>query len=133
MKMRMLTLLLVLLAAGISQTQSAGAQDKNDEEMKMMAINGLREASPSVAVPQLEKVLTGSSSLELKRKALAVLAEMDSAAAREELGRIARGQAAPGLQMEAIRRLGNEGGAENLKTLSEIYAASSDTSVKRQK
>ncbi|HET9401917.1 MAG TPA: HEAT repeat domain-containing protein [Candidatus Acidoferrales bacterium] len=133
MKMRMLMLVLSAgLVTGIVQAQTAVSQDRSDEEMKLMAINGLREAEPSVAVPQLEKVLAGNSSIELKRKALAVLAEMDSAAAREELGRIARGQAAPGLQVEAIRRLGNEGGADNLKILSEIYDSTSDTAIKRQ-
>ena len=133
MKTRMLMFLMSAgLVAGSAQAQTAVSQDRSDEEMKLMAINGLRDAEPSVAVPQLQKVLSGNGSIELKRKALSVLAEMDSAAAHAELGRIARGQDAPGLQAEAIRRMGNEGDADSLKTLSEIYASTADISLKRQ-
>src|SRR5438034_9956952 len=53
-----------------------------------------------------------------------------SAQAREILGRIARGQTNPDLQRKAVEYLGLFGGSEARKTLAEVYASSSDASVK---
>jgi HEAT repeat protein len=114
---------------GSANAQTAGTS--SDDELKMMALDGLRGADASVAVPQLEKVLAGNGSDNLKRRALSILAHEDTAQAREALGRYAKGQTNPKLQADAIRELGVAGGADAMKTLSEIYASSSDAAVKR--
>jgi HEAT repeat protein len=124
------------MTAGFARAQqssgNAGASGStSDDEMKMMAIDGLRGADASVAVPQLEKVLAGNSSENLKRHALSILAHEDTAQAREVVARFAKSQTNPSLQAEAIRQLGVSGNSDAMKTLSDIYASSSDTSIKK--
>lgn len=119
------------LAAGQLSAQTGKSGLTNDEELKLMALNGLREAEPAVAVPQIEKLLASDASVNLKKRALAILGDQDSPAAREALGRIARGQSNPALQGEAIRQLGNSGRPDALTILGEIYAASTNTEIKK--
>lgn len=132
---RMLTMMATLaLGAVVTSSASLGqtaATTGGDDEMKMMALNGLRQADASVAVPQIEKLLASNSSIELKRRALSILAQDDTAQARDVLARFARGESNTSLQGEAIRQLGVMGGSEAQKTLADIYAASSDMGIKR--
>lgn len=116
------------MMAGFTLAQSSSA---SDDELKMMAIDGLRGADAAVAVPQLEKVLAGNGSDNLKRRALSILAHEDTAQAHEVVARFARTNTNPTLQAEAIRQLGVAGGADAMKTLSDIYASSTDPSVKK--
>lgn len=106
--------------------------DAGDDDLKLMALNSLMNSDPERAVPMLETILAGTGSRKLKERALFVLAQADSERAREVMSRIARGGANPDVQLAAIRNLGIHGGAANQKTLSEIYAQSSDPAVKRQ-
>src|SRR5258707_2944619 len=121
-------------ALEIEVKQSAGQTvkpaDQSDEELKMLAIQGLMSSDPERTLPLLEKVINGSGSPKEKSKALFVLAQSGSAQAREILGRIARGQTNPDLQRKAVEYLGLFGGSEVRKTLAEVYASSSDASVK---
>ncbi len=105
---------------------------ENDEDTKLMAINGLMNSDPERAVPLLEKFLAGNSSPKLKERALFVLAQSGTPRAREVLTAIARGQSNPDLQEKAIRYLGVSGGEKNLQILAEIYAASSDEAIKER-
>jgi HEAT repeat protein len=113
-----------------STGQAVKPADQSDEELKMLAIQGLMSSDPERTLPLLEKVINGSGSPKEKSKALFVLAQSGSAQAREILGRIARGQTNPDLQRKAVEYLGLFGGSEARKTLAEVYASSSDTSVK---
>ena len=117
------------MMAGFTTAQSTG--NTNDDEMKMMALDGLRGADASVAVPQLEKVLAGNGSDNLKKRALSILAHEDTPQAREVVARFAKSQSNPALQAEAIRQLGVTGNADAMKTLSDIYASSTDLSIKK--
>lgn len=119
------------LMTGAAFAQSANAQTSNDDDMKLMALEGLRNTDSSVAVPQIEKYLASNAPINMKRRALSILARQDSTPAREALGRIAKSQTDPALQVEAIRQLGISGGADAMKTLSDIYASSSDAAVKK--
>lgn len=119
------------LVASATFAQSANPATAGDDDMKLMALEGLRNADASVAVPQIEKYLASNASINMKRRALSILARQDSTQAREALGRIAKSQTDPALQSEAIRQLGVYGGSDAMKTLSDIYASSSDASVKR--
>ena len=103
-----------------------------DEELKLLAIQGLQHSDPAQAVPMLQKFLQGSQSPKLKERALFVLAQSSSPEARGVITAIARGGSNPDLQRKAIQYLGMSGRAENRQVLAEIYAASSDTDVKRQ-
>src|SRR5229473_7976036 len=113
-----------------STGQPVKPADQSDEELKMLAIQGLMNSDSERALPLLEKVINGSGSPREKSKALFVLAQSGSPQAREILGRIARGQTNPELQRKAVEYLGLFGGAEARKTLADVYASSGDASVK---
>ena len=112
-----------------SSGQSVKPGDQSDEELKMLAIQGLMNSDPERALPLLEKVLNGSASPREKSKALFVIAQSGSPQAREILGRIARGQSNPDLQRKAVEYLGLFGGAQSKQTLAEVYASGADASV----
>lgn len=105
---------------------------EKDEELRMLALRGIMNSDPERAVPILGKRLeSGSATPKEKSQALFVLAQSGSPQAREILGKIARGQSNPDLQSKAIQYLGIFGGPESHKTLAEVYASTSDASVKR--
>ena len=62
-----------------------------DEDLKLMALNGLMNSDPERAIPMLEKILQGNQSPKLKERALFVLSQNDNAKARQILLQIARG------------------------------------------
>jgi len=102
-----------------------------DEELKLMALNGLMNSDPDRALPLLEKVLAGNQSPKLKERTLFVLAQNDNPKARQILLQIARSASNPDLQMKAIHYLGIMGSKENRQVLADIYASSNDASLKR--
>jgi hypothetical protein len=103
-----------------------------DEELKLLALQGLQHSDPAQAVPLLEKFLQGTQSPKLKERALFVLAQSNSPQARQVLATIAKGAAQPDLQRRAIQYLGVHATQDNRQLLAEVYAASTDVSVKRQ-
>ena len=103
----------------------------SDEDLKLMAINGLMNSEPEQAIPMLEKVLNGNASSRVKERALFVLAQSNSPRARKMIGDFARGNAKPELQEKAIHYLGL-GGRANGPLLAEIYASSSSVDVKEK-
>jgi hypothetical protein len=111
--------------------QPSRPEAQGDQELKMLAIQGLMNSDPERAMPLLEKVLQGPATPKEKSKAMFVLAQSGSPQGREIIGRIARGQSNPELQRKAVEYLGIFGGAEARKTMAEIYASSSDESLKR--
>jgi HEAT repeat protein len=106
-------------------------QDVADEDLKLMALNGLMNSNPQQALPMLKRFLEGSQSPKLRDRALFVLAQSGSSEARDILVRIARGESQPGMQRKAIQYLSMFGGAESRQALADIYQASSDPSVKK--
>lgn len=123
-------------AMRVEIAQAAGRpvtpENTNDDEMKLMAINGLMHSEAERAIPLLEKLLLNQSSPKLRERALFVLSQNESPKAREVLVRIAKGAANPDLQLMALRNLGLHGGKDSRQTLADIYASSSDLAVKKQ-
>jgi hypothetical protein len=111
--------------------QATHPETQNDDDLKMLAIQGLMNSDPERAMPLLEKVLTSTAAPREKSKALFVIAQSGSPQARQILGRIANGQSNPELQRKAVEYLGMFGGGEARKTLAEVYAKTSDEAVKR--
>ena len=126
--------------------QAPHPETQSDDDLKMLAIQGLMNSDPERAMPLLEKVLNGAGSPREKSKALFVIAQSGSPQARAILVRIAKGNSNPELQRKAIEYLGIfggvrggvrggvEGGVEGgVKggVLHEIYLSSKDESVKR--
>lgn len=111
--------------------QKVTPEAQADEDLKLIAIASMQHSDPEQAVPQLEKLLQGTSSPRLKARALYVLALSDSPRAREVLKNIAKGSSTPELQLRAVNYLGVHGGTESRAALAEIYASTSDVDVKR--
>jgi len=116
--------------------QSAGQpvrpEAEGDEELKLLALQGLQHSDPEQAVPMIEKILQGPQSPRLKERALFVLAQSNSARARQVLANTARGAGNPDLQRKAIQYLGVHGGRENRELLAQIYDSSQDVDIKRR-
>jgi tetratricopeptide (TPR) repeat protein len=105
---------------------------QDDEDLKLLALNGLVQNEPESAVPLLEKILaSGKSSPRMKQRALYVLAQSRNGRAREVVTQYARGGANPDLQLTAIDYLGAVATPEATRALSEIYQGSNDAAVKR--
>jgi len=103
-----------------------------DEELKLLAIQGLQNSAPERAVPMLLKVLTDAGSVRLKERALFVLAQSGSAQARTTLAGIARGNGNPELQIKAVQYLGMSGQPADVSLLADLYASATDLALKRQ-
>jgi HEAT repeat protein len=112
--------------------QPVRPESQSDEELKLMALQGLQHSDPERAIPMLEGILKGTASPKLKGRALFVLAQSDSPRARTVLANVAKGNDLPDLQIRAIQYLGVHGGTENRALLSEIYDASNDIDIKRR-
>jgi HEAT repeat protein len=118
------------------EIQGASGQPLNldggtDEELKLLALSGLVHSDPEKALPLLQKVLQGNSSLKLKEKALFVLSQSKSDKAQQLMLSIAKGNAQPELQKHAVRWIGMNRSKENGQILQEIYSSSSNPEVKK--
>jgi HEAT repeat protein len=134
MKLIHSTLLALLLAISAEAQAQKSSPDKEraateDEELAVAALEGLMTQPSERALPILRKVLAGSQSTLVKRRALFVLSQIDSAEARNILLQTAR-TGAPELRWEAIRALGIDGDPKSLDGLKEIYSAG-DAEVKK--
>jgi hypothetical protein len=107
-------------------------ESESDEELKLLALNGLMQSDPDRAFPLLETLLKSAQPPRIKRNAVYVLAQSNSPKAQQLLEGVAKGQGNPDLQLVAIRYLGEkrrQGGSNPV--LAEIYASSNDVNVKR--
>jgi TolA-binding protein len=105
--------------------------DANDD-IKLLAINGIADSAPDKAIPLLEGVLNSTNSLAVKRRAIYVLALSDDARAHQILLGYAKGEGNPDLQSEAIRYLASRRDhATTPAELKQIYDATTDAGVRR--
>ncbi|WP_031494954.1 HEAT repeat domain-containing protein [Bryobacter aggregatus] len=106
-------------------------EEQADEDLKLMAIQGLMNAEPERSIPLLEQILNSQKSPRLKKQALFVLGQSSNSKAQEVIGRIAKGTGNPELQKMAIHSLGI-GGKKNAPILEDVYKSSSDLAVKKE-
>jgi tetratricopeptide (TPR) repeat protein len=111
--------------------QAVSPDAQNNEEIKLLALRGLMQNDPERAIPMIEKLFAGNSSVKLQENALFVLSQSRSARAREIITNVAR-TGNPDLQLRAIRYLGAMGGPENRQVLDEVYRNTNDAAIKRQ-
>ncbi|HTC40346.1 MAG TPA: HEAT repeat domain-containing protein [Candidatus Acidoferrales bacterium] len=104
---------------------------QSDDDLKILALQGIMNNDPSRGIPLLQKYLAGSANPKDKSKALFLLVQSGSPQAQEMLATIARGQSNPELQRKAVEYLGMTGGKTSGKLLSDIYSGTSDIEVKR--
>lgn len=102
----------------------------DDEELKLMALNGLMNSDPERALPIVESILSSNQSLKIKERALFVLSQSGSPKAMDILARIAKG-GTPSLQSRAIRYLGISGGARAREVLADVYRTTSSIEIKK--
>ncbi|MGB7280746.1 MAG: HEAT repeat domain-containing protein [Candidatus Acidiferrum sp.] len=114
-----------------STGQPANPENQSDDDLKMLALQGIMQGDPARGVPKVESFLNGSGSPKLKSKALFLLAQNGSPQAREVLAKMARGESNPDLQRKAVEYLGLFGGQQARETLASIYASTNDPSIKR--
>jgi HEAT repeat protein len=106
-----------------SSQQRASADNRKPTEAEALAIAALRalmSAPPERALPLLERTLRAQKSDLVKARALFVLGQIDSPAARALLLKNALELRGP-LQLEAIRAVGIGGDVASLKSLVPIY------------
>jgi hypothetical protein len=107
-------------------------ESESDEELKLIALNGLVQSDPDRAFPLLENLLKSAQSPSLKKKVVYVLAQSNSPRAQQLMDQVARGgQGNPDLQLAAIRYLGERRNQPaKAQMLFDIYNGSGDVNVK---
>jgi outer membrane protein assembly factor BamD (BamD/ComL family) len=107
-------------------------ESESDEELKLIALNGLMQSDPERALPLLENLLKGNQSPRVKKRVVYVLASSDSPKAQQLLQQVAKGQSNPDVQLAAIQYLGGRrNDPAKAQLLMEIYAGTTDANVKR--
>ncbi|HEX5215303.1 MAG TPA: HEAT repeat domain-containing protein [Vicinamibacterales bacterium] len=101
-----------------------------EEEIKLLAISAVGKSENGVTI--VEGVLNGSNSLNLKKRALYVLATSeDQTRAYPILLRYAKGAGNPDLQYEAIRYIASRrDGQTTAKDLQDIYNSTTDARIR---
>ena len=112
------------------QPVSPAAQD--DDELKLLALRGLMQSDPNRALPMIEQLLAGNSSVRVKENALFVLSQSRLPRAREIIVNTARMATNPDVKIRAVRYIGAmDASADNRRLLDEIYRSSDDPALKR--
>jgi len=111
--------------------QPLNPADVDDDELKILAIQGLMNTDSARAIPLLEGVLNGTNSLSVKKNALYTLAGSKDPKAHQILLGYAKGGGNPDLQLEAIRYLAaNRDNKTTSTELMQILSATQSTDVK---
>ena len=112
--------------------QPMTADVAGNEELKLIALNGLMMRDPDSAIPLVEKLLAGSASPKLKERGLFVLAQSASPRAKTLLAEIAKGKGNPDLQLKALDYLGAFGSGPDVHLLVDVYKSTGDVDVKKR-
>ena len=113
--------------------QAPRPEQEDDIDLKLMAVSALAQSEPQEALPLLTKILASpTSSRRIKERSLFVLAQMGSDQASSAIAEVARGNSSPELQRKAIQYLGVFGGPGNRKVLSDVYASTTDNTLRKQ-
>jgi len=111
--------------------QTVAPENVADEEVQMMALQGLANSDPERAVPILEGIIKDPRrSPKLRDKAIFVLSQSGGSRSAELLGRLARDGSNPDIQSRAIRYLGIMGGSQSRQVLADVYQSSSNPDLK---
>ena len=111
--------------------QRVSPEGQNDEELKLLALRGLMQADPDRALPMIEQLMTGNSSVRVKENALFVLSQSRVPRARDIIGSVARSNSNPDVQLRAVRYLSSMRTPESRQVLDEIYRSTPDPAIKR--
>ena len=106
-------------------TSDDDREPTEQEELALAALEGLMSQPGERALPIIKKVLAGSQSTLVKKRALFVLSQINSPEARQILGQASHSPDA-GLRSEAIRSIGISGDPKLLDSLQEIYSTGNE-------
>ena len=110
--------------------QTVDPAQLDNDDIKLLAIQGLQRTEQ--VVPLLEGVLNAANSLNVKKRALYVLALGSDPRAREVLMRYAKGGGNPDLQMEAVRHLVSRRDTQTTgAVLRDLYDSNPDPAIRR--
>jgi tetratricopeptide (TPR) repeat protein len=112
--------------------QPVSLDKAGDEELKLIALNGLMMRNPEQAIPMVEQLLSSSASPKLKERGLFVLAQSASPRAKTLLADVAKGKGNPDLQLKALDYLGAFGTGPDVPLLVDVYRSTSDVDVKKR-
>jgi hypothetical protein len=111
--------------------QSVSPDMLASEDLKLLALRGLMQSDPERALPMVEQLLSGNSSVRVKENALFVVSQSRAPRARDIIAGAARSGSNPDVQLTAIRYLGAMRGTDNQELFDEIYRSTTDEAVKR--
>jgi HEAT repeat protein len=111
--------------------QKVDPQAQSDEDLKLLALNGLIGSDPSKAIPALQKILMSNNSTRVKDRALFVLAQSDSPEAQKLLVETAKTTNDPDVQRRAVTYLATQATPEHMAALGEIYRSTNNPRVKK--
>jgi HEAT repeat protein len=97
-------------------------EPNDDEELALAALEGLMAQPGDRALPIVKKVLAGSQSKLVKKRALFVLSQIHAPEARQLLAQTAQ-STDPAMRREAIRSIGISGDPQLLDSLQSTYDA----------
>jgi len=117
--------------------QSAGQtiqpEHVGDEELKLLALNGLMNSNPDQAMPIVIKILdSNTNTIKIKDRALFVIAQSGSPQAIQILSRTAKENSKPEIRYAAVKYLGIFGSDDARKVLIETYNTSTDLDMKKK-
>ena len=112
--------------------QPVKPEAESDDDLKLLALNGLLNADAEQATAILQTLLLGPQSRKIKQRALFVLSQSKAPKSRELLISVAKGSSNPDLQRDAVNYLVITRSTENKQILDDIYASNADKEVKRR-
>lgn len=116
-------------AAALQAATNGGPTcDKEDVEVRAEALNALAQINLPEARPALKKVLSrrDECSVRLRRSAVYILGRIGSEESTSDLIEVAKTDPDPSVRSDAIMILGRSPGTATVKTLEQLFAASTD-------
>lgn len=119
------------IEVGDANSKTVDPEKQVDEDLKLMALNGLMRSDPARALPILKKLLEGQQPPKVKERALFVLSQTKSPEARKILAEMVRGKSNPDLERKALEYTALFGDQESRQVLAQAYESSPDAKIRR--
>jgi HEAT repeat protein len=118
---------------GDPQAVRRGVDDKENDEIKLIALQSLFDNNPERAMQYVSEMLKSpTTSQQMRESVVSLLGSHGGRQAVPVLLQLARTDPSPRVRMTALHRLGEEGGESVLNDLMSIYQAERDVQVKQQ-
>jgi HEAT repeat protein len=118
---------------GDPQAVKRGVDEKENDEIKLIALQSLFDNNPERAMQYVSEMLKSpNTSQQMREQVVSLLGSHGGRQAVPVLLQLARTDPSPRVRLTAIHRLGEEGGESVLNDLMSIYQADRDVQVKQQ-